>query len=133
MKKLLKSKLLSLFLAFSMMLGLVTIPVKSANAETATYVVISEVYGGGGNGGATYKNDFIELYNPTSADIDLTGWKIQYASKSGSFSEQNNTELSGVIKAKRYFLIQQAKGNGGSEDLPRADVIGNIAMSGIRL
>lgn len=130
MKKLLKSKLLSLFLAFSMMLGLVTIPVKSANAETATYVVISEVYGGGGNGGATYKNDFIELYNPTSSDIDLTGWKIQYASKSGSFSEQNNTELSGVIKAKKYFLIQQAKGNGGSEDLPRADVIGNIAMSG---
>ena len=53
MKKLLKSKLLSLFLAFTMMLGLVTIPAKPVNAKTATYVVISEVYGGGGNGGAT--------------------------------------------------------------------------------
>jgi hypothetical protein len=27
-------------------------------------VVISQVYGGGGNSGATFKNDFIERYNP---------------------------------------------------------------------
>ncbi|NUQ33116.1 MAG: hypothetical protein HOP99_09945, partial [Dermatophilaceae bacterium] len=26
-------------------------------------VVISEVYGGGGNSGATYRNDFVELRN----------------------------------------------------------------------
>jgi hypothetical protein len=26
-------------------------------------IVISQVYGGGGNSGATLKNDFIELYN----------------------------------------------------------------------
>src|SRR5207237_913514 len=29
----------------------------------APLVVISQVYGGGGNGGATYKNDFIEIFN----------------------------------------------------------------------
>lgn len=34
MKKLLKSKLLSLFLAFTMILGLVTIPVKEVKAES---------------------------------------------------------------------------------------------------
>jgi 2',3'-cyclic-nucleotide 2'-phosphodiesterase (5'-nucleotidase family) len=130
MKKLLKSKLLSLFLAFTMILGLITIPVKEVKAEVATYVVISEVYGGGGNSGSTYKNDFIELYNPTNVDIDLTGWKIQYAAKTGSFSDQNNTELSGVIKANGYYLIQEAKGNGGTIDLPTPNVIGNVAMSG---
>ncbi|MGG7144857.1 5'-nucleotidase C-terminal domain-containing protein [Clostridium nigeriense] len=130
MKKLLKRKLLSGFLAFAMMLGLITVPVKEVKAEVATYVVISEVYGGGGNGGATYKNDFIELYNPTDTDINLTGWKVQYSAKAGGFSDQNNTEINGVIKGNGYFLIQEAKGSNGNVDLPTPDVIGNIAMSG---
>ena len=42
-------------------------------------VVISQVYGGGGNAGATYTNDFIELYNQTGTAVDLTGWSVQYA------------------------------------------------------
>lgn len=130
MKKLLKSKLLSSFLAFTMMLGLLTVPAKKVKAEIASYVVISEVYGGGGNAGATYKNDFIELYNPTNLDIDLSGWKVQYASKTGKFSNQNNTELNGVIRPNGYFLIQEAAGATGTADLPTPDAIGNIAMSG---
>ncbi len=35
----------------------------AASATPATSVLISEVYGGGGNSGATYTNDFIELTN----------------------------------------------------------------------
>ena len=61
MYKITKSKFLNLFVALTMVLGLVTIPTKAVNATIATYVVISEVYGGGGNSGATLKNDFIEL------------------------------------------------------------------------
>ena len=33
-------------------------------------VVISQVYGGGGNPGTTYKNDFIELHNNGSTAVD---------------------------------------------------------------
>ena len=40
-------------------------------------VVISQVYGGGGNTGATFTNDFIELYNRGSAPVDVTGWTVQ--------------------------------------------------------
>ena len=40
-------------------------------AATETSVVISQVYGGGGNGGSTYKNDFIELFNLTAAPASL--------------------------------------------------------------
>ena len=47
-------------------------------------VVISEVYGGGGNAGATYTNDFIELYNRTANAISLAGWSVQYASATGT-------------------------------------------------
>ena len=47
-------------------------------------VVISEVYGGGGNAGATYTNDFIELYNRTANTISLAGWSVQYAAATGT-------------------------------------------------
>ena len=132
MKKLLKSKVLSLFLAFTMMLGLVTIPVKEVKADVAAYVVISEAYGGGGNSGATYTHDFIELYNPTDHDISIDGWQIQYASATGVFGTTNNTNLSGIIKAKGYFLIQQSKGTAGTAALPTPDATGQINMAGAR-
>ena len=56
---------------------------KTAVAATETSVVISQVYGGGGNSGATYKNDFVELFNPTAAPVSLAGWSVQYASSHG--------------------------------------------------
>ena len=126
MYKLTKSKILNLFIVFTMLIGFVTVPTKTVSAEETTYVVISEVYGGGGNSGATLKNDFIELYNPTESDINLEGWKVQYAAKTGMFN--NETALSGTIKAGGYYLIQQAAGDGGSQELPQPDTNGNIAI-----
>jgi len=40
-------------------------------------VVISQVYGGGGNSGATLKSDFIELFNFGSTSVNLSGWSLQ--------------------------------------------------------
>ncbi|MDP4169455.1 MAG: lamin tail domain-containing protein [Bacillota bacterium] len=101
----------------------------AADFTPANHVVISEVYGGGGNSGANYKNDFIELYNPTTQDVDLTGWSIQYAAATGSFSS-NKTTLSGTIKAHGYYLIQGTKGTGGTIDLPTPDVTSNLSLAG---
>ncbi|MGN7764705.1 S-layer homology domain-containing protein [Paenibacillus sp. 22594] len=91
--------------------------------------VISQVYGGGGNSGAKYKNDFIELYNPTNTAIDLTGWKVRYASKTGTFGS-TGTVLTGVIPAGGYYLIQEAVGTGGTDSLPTANAIGTLLMGG---
>src|SRR5258708_15990363 len=91
-------------------------------------VVISEVYGGGGNSGATYKNDFIELYNPTSSPVSLSGWSVQYTSAAGTTWLVTN--LSGSIAAHSYYLIQEAAGAGGTASLPTPDVIGTINISG---
>lgn len=90
-------------------------------------VVISQVYGGGGNSGATLRNDFIELFNSGSTTIDLTGMSIQYASSTGNFT--NRTNLSGSIAPGKYYLIQQAQGSGGTTDLPTPDATGTITMS----
>ncbi|MFA5543480.1 MAG: lamin tail domain-containing protein, partial [Bacilli bacterium] len=99
-------------------------------------IMISQAYGGGGNNGATYKNDFIELYNPNDVDVDLTGYVLFYASKDGLFKTADEEtypvliELSGVIKANSFYLIQAAAGTGGTVDLPTPDATGSIAMSG---
>ena len=94
-------------------------------------VVISQVYGGGGNAGAFYRYDFIELFNRSSQPVNLNGWSVQYASAGGGATAGWNrrTPLTGVIQPGQYFLVREASGNNTSAaDLPPADVIGSIGM-----
>src|SRR5450759_2786328 len=94
----------------------------------STNIVISQIYGGGGNSGATYKNDYIELFNLGSTAIDITGWSVQYGSATGT-TWTSKTVLSGVIKPGQYYLIQEAAGTGGTTNLPTPNAIGTIAMA----
>ena len=73
---------------------------------------ISQVYGGGGNAGATFTNDFIELYNYGTTDVSVSGWSVQYASATGTAWQV--TTLTGTIQAGHYYLIQEAAGAGGA-------------------
>lgn len=93
---------------------------------SAASLVISQAYGGGGNTGATLKHDFVELFNPGSTAVSLTGWSLQYASASGTSWQV--TALSGSVGPGQYYLVQQAPGSGGTQALPAADAIGTIAM-----
>ncbi|WP_144118564.1 lamin tail domain-containing protein [Catellatospora sichuanensis] len=90
-------------------------------------IVISQVYGGGGNIGATYTNDFIELFNRGPAQVDVSGWSVQYASAGGN--SWQTTPLTGVIMPGAYYLVQQAQGNAGTTPLPAPNVADNIAMN----
>ncbi len=96
---------------------------------SASGVVISQVYGGGGNSGATIKQDFIELFNAGSADVSIGGWSVQYTSATGNtWNNKTNIPAGVVLKPGQYYLIQQAAGNGGTVDLV-PDLVGTIAMS----
>ncbi|WP_182526586.1 ExeM/NucH family extracellular endonuclease [Nocardioides dongkuii] len=111
--------------------GLSVFATSPATANPAgTALVISEVYGGGGNAGATLKNDFIELYNPTNAAISVAGMSVQYRSSGSSSAATGVTELSGSVPARGHYLVKQAAGTGGTADLPAVDATGEIAMSG---
>ena len=66
-----------------------------AAADASADVVISQVYGGGGNSGATYKNDFIELFNNGSAAVSLNGYSLQYFAAS-SGNSGGSTSLTNV-------------------------------------
>lgn len=94
----------------------------------STTVVLSEIYGGGGNAGSTYTHDFIELHNRGTAAVDLTGWSVQYASATGSTWSVTNLTAVMLQPGKRY-LVQEAQGAGGTTPLPTPDATGVIAMS----
>lgn len=106
--------------------SLATIPAHAAT--DGSQVVISEAYGGGGNSGAAYTHDFIELYNPTDADIDLTGYTVEYFSGKGGSGGKST--LTGSIPAGGHFLIQGGQGNGGTTALPTPDADAGLTMSG---
>ena len=90
-------------------------------------LVISQIYGGGGNSGATFTNDFIELFNDTPSAVTLDGMTVQYTSAGGTTWQA--TALSGNVDPYRYFLIQEAAGSGGTTALPTPDIIGSIGLS----
>lgn len=96
------------------------VAVVSVNAQ----IVISEVYGGGGNTGATYTHDFVELVNRGTSDVTLSTPYLQYASANGNVTSSNILALPSItLKPGQYYLIQLAKGNGGTTALPAPDFI----------
>jgi hypothetical protein len=84
----------------------------------STGVVVSQVYGGGGNSGAPWSNDYVELFNRGSALVDVSGWSVQYTSATGTgtFGSASNliTSLAGTIPPGGYLLVQEAGGATGS-------------------
>ncbi|MCW2766782.1 MAG: Endonuclease/exonuclease/phosphatase, partial [Nocardioides sp.] len=107
--------------------GLAIAPSAVAN-PAGTGLVISEVYGGGGNAGAQYTNDFIELYNPTGSAISVAGMSVQYRSATGTSAQV--TPLAGSVPAGGHYLVQEAAGATPSAALPTPDATGTISMSG---
>src|SRR6202171_198866 len=95
----------------------------------STGIVISQIYGGGGNGGSTFKNDFIELFNRGAAPVNVTGWSVQYTSAGATAAWQVTNLNSFTIQPGQYYLVQEAQGAGGTTNLPTPDTTGTIPMS----
>jgi predicted extracellular nuclease len=113
---------------------LAVVPVSVASAAPSEGLVISQVYGGGGNAGATYTHDFIELYNRGDVPVSTDGLSVQYGSASGTVGTAANlrTELPALtVPPGGYVLVQEGQGNGGTTPLPTPDVTDStpIAMS----
>lgn len=93
-------------------------------------LVISQIFGAGGNAGAAYDADYVELHNPTAASIALGGTAIQYAPAT-SATWFARALPSVAIPAGGYYLIRMS--SIGAEGAPlSADhvVAPTIAMSG---
>jgi predicted extracellular nuclease len=78
-------------------------------------LVVSQIYGGGGNAEATYSHDYIEIFNRGTSTVVLDGKSLQYASATGAgvFGANSGqlTELSGSLAPGRYLLVREATNN----------------------
>jgi lamin tail-like protein len=93
-------------------------------------MLVSQVFAAGGNAGAPYANDFVELFNRGGATVDLGIWSIQYASATGTTWQV--TPLSGSVPPGGRYLTQLASAAAVGAPLPAPDATGttNLAVSG---
>jgi hypothetical protein len=95
---------------------------------------ISQVYGGGGNSGSIYNNDFVELFNTGATPVTMTNWMLIYASATGNFaapSGSNSITLNATIPAGGYYLVQLAAGTTASPGpLPTPDATNGLITMG---
>jgi hypothetical protein len=96
----------------------------------ASNIVVSQVFAGGGNAGAPFANDFVELFNRGSAPVDISGWTVQYASAAAT--SWQSTPLAGSIQPGRYYLVRLASAAAVGASLPAPDATGttNLAATG---
>jgi hypothetical protein len=111
-------------------LALAGAAVHAASATPSADAVISEVYGGGGNSGALYTSDFIELANAGGSPLGLGGYSVQYlrGTPAGT-STWRATPLAGTLAAGGRYLVGEWSNTGGSLPLPAPDATGTINMS----
>ena len=100
----------------------------SLQAMAAPAVVISQVYGGGGNSGAPYQNDYVELFNRDELAVSLSGWSVQYASAAGT-AWQVAPLPDVTLQPGQYLLVRQAAGAGAGAALPAAEATGGISLA----
>ena len=92
-----------------------------------TGLVISEVYGAGGNSGAVYNADFVEIHNPTAAAVDLLGTYVAYRSATGGFG--GATALRGSLPAGARYLVRMSSTGANGAALPTPDRVASPAIS----
>src|ERR1700761_4308995 len=101
--------------AVSAFLSVIAIP-----AFAGGKMVVSQIYAAGGQMGAIYKNNFVEIKNIGDADVNISGWSLQYA-KSGDTNWQVTKIEQGIVKPDETFIIQEGGGSEGTLELPRHD------------
>jgi len=107
----------------------------TTSAASGPTIVISQIYGSGGNASATYNQDFVELFNKTtSSTIDISNWSIQYASAAGTSWTVGAIPAATTLAPGKYYLIAvNATGGKGSRiTYPGSELTGICNMSGNR-
>src|SRR6202022_3188564 len=83
------------------------------------------------NSGATFRNDFVEIFNggTTTVDFSITPYSVQYASVGSNFGISKTNLTAGTIAPGKYFLVQESGGTTNGVALPTPDSTGSIALS----
>ena len=100
-------------------------------ASSNAAVVINELYGAGGNSGASLNQDYIELYNNGGPTVDLSTLQLEYASSGGTFNGSTSTFAlpSFNLASGGFYLVGGASGTNGTA-IPTPDATSSINLSG---
>ena len=93
---------------------------------TSSSVVISEFRTRGPDGG---DDEFIELYNPTTSAVDISGWKINASNSSGGTSTRATIPASTILRSGQYYLIANSSSGGYSNTSVTADLTYGTGIS----
>ncbi|MCD9901444.1 endonuclease/exonuclease/phosphatase family protein [Streptomyces sp. MT29] len=120
----------SVLLTGAVAVALAVTALPAAQAAPSATAVISEVYGGGGNSGATLTRDFVELATAGATPFEVGGFSVQYLPGAPSAGSQwQVSALTGAIAPGGRYLVAQAAGTGGTVALPAPDATGTIALA----
>ena len=73
----------------------------------STTIVISQVYTAGGNSGATFNADYVELFNLSAAPVTMNGWALQYFSATGVGTATVSTLPASItLQPGQRYLVQ---------------------------
>lgn len=102
-----------------------TLPLAVGNCNTApAAVVISQVYGGGGNAGSGFNADFAEIHNRSNHPVSIDGWSFQSARVTDVDGFVSRiVPLSGTMQPGEFRLIITNTLNATGAALPAADFI----------
>ena len=87
-------------------------------------LVISQIYGAGGNAGSVYRNDYIEIFNRGDTAVTATGWSVQYGSATSTAAWSGKSLLpTFTVEPGQYVLIQQQSGGSAGALLPTPIIV----------
>src|SRR3989338_6524945 len=97
----------------------------------ADHLVISEIQTSGGPGKTNY--DFIELYNPTNAEVDLKGYRLVKRTKNGTTDTTvKSFTSSALIPARSFYLWANNDYSGVSADSRTSQTISDDNAVAVR-
>ena len=102
------------------MLASPAIAVSASATTSGDDIVINEVYAHGGERGAAYSSQFVELYNPTAHPISLNGMVLG-VNVPDHKELKGLTKLTGTIAPKGHYLIKGVSNGEDGKPLPAVD------------
>ena len=101
------------------LLAVLALPLAAASARGSGSgsVVVGEVFAAGGNSGAAYANDYVELFNRGAGAVAIDGWTLQYASAvehlvAGDRAQRHDSGRRPVPRAARLGRNERSRAAG---------------------
>lgn len=101
-----------------------------AQSTADSNIRISQIYTRGGEAGATFQNDYIELFNRGNVDVDVSGWSLNITNFSGTppniqYSASNikfSSAISLIISPGSHLLIKFGGSGTNGQPITTVDI-----------